>query len=79
MEANLKFNLNDSDDNREFKNISRINDILLFLWDYRQWIRDSLRYNPDQYPDGVLEGIEKASEKFYEMAGDADLLNTIND
>ena len=79
MEAKIKFNLNDPDDNREFKNISRLNDILLFLWDYRQWMRDALKYNIDQVPDNILDGIEKASEKFYEMAGDAELLNTIND
>ena len=79
MEAKIKFNLSDPDDNREFKNISRLNDILLFLWDYRQWMRYALQHNPNKYPDKVLEGIEKASEKFYEMAGDAELLNTFDE
>ena len=69
MKAYLEFDLNDIDDRFSHKRAVKADDLMSFIWDFDELLRDYIKYDTT-YTAEQLDAIENLKEQFNEMLYD---------
>ena len=67
MEAILKFNLNEFDDQVAHMRAVKSLDLCLMINKFEEELRKLVKYAPDNLPDEKYQGYVEVREKFYEI------------
>jgi len=63
--ATLEFDLTDPDDVDEHKRMLKSLDIVLFLWEFDNYLRGKLKHG--DLPEGGYKALDEAREEFYDL------------
>lgn len=64
-EAILKFTL--PEERNEFELAFSAQKMYAVIWDFKEWLRNQLKHNPDNLSEKECELLEKVSDKFYDF------------
>jgi hypothetical protein len=67
MEAILKFNLNEFDDQVAHMRAVKSLDLCLMINEFEEELRKLVKYAPDNLPDEKYQGYVEVREKFYQI------------
>lgn len=67
MEAILKFDLNEFDDQVAHMRAVKALDLCLMINDFEEELRKLVKYAPDSLPEEKYQGYVEVQEKFYEI------------
>jgi hypothetical protein len=67
MEATLKFDLNEFDDQVAHMRAIRSLDLCLMINDFEEELRKLVKYSPDSLSDEKYQGYVEVRDKFYEI------------
>lgn len=68
MKAILEFNL--PEDKLEFDVVVSASDMATGIWDFKQYLRNILKYQTDKYSEDYLKAVEDIQERFFEELGE---------
>jgi len=68
MKAELIFNL--PEDQNEFKMAVEASDMAIAIWDFKQYLRNELKYKCDDKSIEYIEALDAVQEKFFEILGE---------
>lgn len=67
MKTKIIFDTEVEDDELRLKQVMKARDLLSFLWDYDQWLRQETKYASEEKPEGHVGALYEARDKLYEM------------
>ena len=78
MKVKLEFDTNDENDFNLHKTYIKAVDMSIALWDITQYLRELVKYPPDNMSDETYETIEKIRDKIWDIIDDCNVKEVIN-